>query len=418
LIGASCYSMQNFLEFSKVVDGVRSSAGSALKSVQHTFEEQALKAAGLGEDEEVLYRLNKHAQAYLRAADAMQQAAEKLAQDFADALEDIALRDIARKFRESSGFINAQRQTDLKGFADPVRQACEADNVARRQQLVYKAFDHLLKVDSEICGAIGKLDGEVRDSAQKAFNSLEQPKVVAATSPVKREPAAPSPQAPVRTSPHREEAKVKVALSPPPASFDDLLGDSKGNADLLDFGFDSKPSAINSSSGCSTAGGYGTSSPLEHVSFGFDVGDSAKRPSTASFDIGLDSFDILNGTAPSASLPSVSPPVDDLGLGGLSWTSKEDEDESCIQARVDYWKRDKNLKTMLVTLHEVAPSSSKWTAVKLDDVATSANVKDVYRKAMLAVHPDKNQGKPGEKLIAHFVFQALREQWTIFNTSS
>jgi cyclin G-associated kinase len=102
----------------------------------------------------------------------------------------------------------------------------------------------------------------------------------------------------------------------------------------------------------------------------------------------------------------------------MSWPSKEDEDESCIKARVEAWQEGKNLRTMLVTLHEVTPSSAGWVQVQLGDVVNPSDVKSVYRKAVLAVHPDKHQaGKSGEKLLGHVVFEALREQWEVFRKS-
>jgi len=124
------------------------------------------------------------------------------------------------------------------------------------------------------------------------------------------------------------------------------------------------------------------------------------------------------GAAPSPTSTTEPPafaPDDDLTLGGFSWPSKEEEDESCIKARVENWQEGKNLRTMLISLHEVAPSSAGWVPVKLGDVGTPADVKSVYRKAVLAVHPDK-QPTPGAQTLGHFVFEALRDQWNVFRT--
>merc|ERR1712139_153358 len=105
-------------------------------------------------------------------------------------------------------------------------------------------------------------------------------------------------------------------------------------------------------------------------------------------------------------------------MGDLSWGAKEDEDDSCIRERVKFWQNGKNIRTMLVSLHEVAPSSAGWVPVKLGDLLEASDVKSAYRKAVLAVHPDKHQsGKPGERLLGHLILEALRDEWNVYRTS-
>jgi hypothetical protein len=411
--------MQKFVEFSSVVDSVRSNAGSALKSVQRTFEESALKAAGLGEDEEALYRLNKRAQAYLRATDAMQQAAIALADDFTEAIEDIALRDISRKFRDSSKKTFAQQLAALNtSLGEPVRKACEGDDYGMRQRLISNAFVGLIDVNLE-CFRMGSSLVEEVQSLAKTVVSSDKAK---ARSPA----AAPAPAAQIPTAARRDRAQTspneiptppiaRRNTAPPPASFDDLLGEVSGGyaskqpqppqkgADLLDLGMDFGGSAV-------TTSVSGTSVPPE-------------RGASTSVPLDLD-FGLGSSTPASAPVHTVSAPPSvggfslAGGLGDMSWPSKEDEDESCIKARVEAWQEGKNLRTMLVTLHEVTPSSAGWVQVQLGDVVNPSDVKSVYRKAVLAVHPDKHQaGKSGEKLLGHVVFEALREQWEVFRKS-
>mmetsp|Transcript_55963 Transcript_55963/g.108016 ORF Transcript_55963/g.108016 Transcript_55963/m.108016 type:complete len:101 (+) Transcript_55963:2051-2353(+) len=99
----------------------------------------------------------------------------------------------------------------------------------------------------------------------------------------------------------------------------------------------------------------------------------------------------------------------------MSWPDKEDEDETCMRARVEAWQDGKKLRAMLVTLHEVAPKSSGWTPVQLSGVMQPADVKSAYRKAVLAVHPDKLP--PNERKLGHCVFEVLCEQWKEFRMS-
>jgi len=406
--------MQNFLDISSVVDSVRSNAGSAFKSVQANFEEQALKAAGLGEDEEVLYRLNKHAQTYLRAADALQAAATVLADDFAAAMEDLAMREIARKFRDANKHTMAQQLGALnRDLAEPVRQACDADDYGTRRKLINKAFVGLLDVNRECFNAASASIGEAHKSIQTALKkdiAKSPPAAEVAFRPPVSAPAAQAPSAP--DAPLRSAARRATCpeVRKPAAAFEDLLGGmnsgmttsstttqptAKASMDLLDFDF----------AGPSTT--TGASFPPERA---------ASSPNVT-FDFDFDACNVSSGGsgygAPRARAATCVPPsTNSLSLDGMSWPSKEDEDESCIKARVETWQQGKNLRTMLVSLHEVAPASSGWVAVQLGDVVQPADVKSVYRKAVLAVHPDKC-GKAGEKVLGTCVFEALRDQWNI-----
>lgn len=407
--------MKNFVEFSSVVDSVRSNAGSALKSVQRQFEEQALKAAGLGEDEEALYRLNKRAQAYLRATDALQQAAAALADDFADAIEDLAMRDVARKFRDTHKSTAAQQQNALaKEVGDPVRQAVDGDNYSMRQKLVSKAFASLIDINLESFRIASSLVEEVHKAAQVALQDNARPR-----SKTEQVPPAYAPPTRCQTTPTINRRVSAPNVTSPPAktetvAFEDLIGDMSGgntskapakSNDLLDFDFE-RPTEGNVS---------GTSVPPE-------LQRRASAPANLPFDLDFDALNFGAATPTPAAQPQVpSVPSVNSGLGnldGMLWPSKEDEDESCIRARVESWQAGKNLRTMLVSLHEVTPSSAGWVPVQLQDVVQPADVKSVYRKAVLAVHPDKHAaGKSGERMLGHLVFETLREQWNVFRST-
>jgi len=407
--------MQNFLDISSVVDSVRSNAGSAFKSVQRAAEESALKAAGLGEDEEALYRLNKHAQSYMRAQDALNTAAATLADDFSEAIEDFALREVARNLRDAGKATSAQQMTVLnRDLADTVRQACDADLYATRQQLLGKAFENLLGVNLECFRAASASVEEAHKSAQKVLKDSAAPKSLGrAAAPKAAAAAYAPPAAPVAPAPEKSAAHLQRRATAPAGGFDDLIGFgdmggstatksapvAKKSADLLDFDFGGP------------SGDTGTSFPRERAAtHSAPVTHAASSPNM-SFD-----FD-FNAPAPTTPItPAAAAPTQSLGgLGGLTWTPKEEESESCIKARVEAWQQGKNLRTMLVTLHEVAPTSSGWVPVQLCQVVQPADVKSVYRKAVLAVHPDKlDQSKPGEKTLGHLVFQTLCDQWNVF----
>ena len=83
--------------------------------------------------------------------------------------------------------------------------------------------------------------------------------------------------------------------------------------------------------------------------------------------------------------------------------------------QVQAWQREKkNLRALLASLHEIAPPCS-WTPHTLAQLIDSSAVKKAYRKALLAVHPDKQDGGDVEaKVLAQHVFDALRDAWNIF----
>lgn len=405
--------MQNFIGISRAVDSVRSNAGSALKTVQRTFEETALKAAGLGEEDEALYRLNKRAEAYLRAVEALQQARQALAEDFVDVLGDASSRDAARKLGDKSRAATAQQLSALgRDVTESARRACEVDDYSTRQLLVGKAFAGLLDADGECHRAMSSAVEKTREMARVSPSAPARPQAYLPPRSAANNFVVGS-EAGVSTPPVARNTTMEANVSPP-AVFDDLIGGMDGAAtakapelssaptgDLLDFGgFDVSAGA---------AAGLGASSPPRTGPLGASSGDTSNL---GSFDLGA-AFGAA--PAPTSTTQAPTPGDDNLTLGGLSWPSKEEEDESCIRARVEAWQEGKNLRTMLVSLHEVAPSSAGWVPVKLGEVVQPSDVKAVYRKAVLAVHPDK-QPTDGARKLGHFVFESLREQWGVFRT--
>ena len=48
-----------------------------------------------------------------------------------------------------------------------------------------------------------------------------------------------------------------------------------------------------------------------------------------------------------------------------------------------------NLRALLTSLHSVLWPEAKWAQCYMHQLVTSADVKKAYRKACIAVHPDK-----------------------------
>ncbi|VVC36782.1 Hypothetical protein CINCED_3A000994 [Cinara cedri] len=75
-----------------------------------------------------------------------------------------------------------------------------------------------------------------------------------------------------------------------------------------------------------------------------------------------------------------------------------------------------NIRALLGTLHTVLWDGSGWNC-NLSNLVTYADVKKAYRKACLAVHPDKQTGTSNEN-IAKLIFVELNNAWTEFDAKS
>ena len=94
---------------------------------------------------------------------------------------------------------------------------------------------------------------------------------------------------------------------------------------------------------------------------------------------------------------------------------KERDLEKVVKAKVGQWQKEKkNLRALLASLHEIAPPCS-WQPMNLGQLLEPSAVKKAYRKALLAVHPDKQKDTDVEaKVLAQHVFDALRDAWNLF----
>uniref|UniRef100_A0A8C5WDN2 Auxilin n=1 Tax=Leptobrachium leishanense TaxID=445787 RepID=A0A8C5WDN2_9ANUR len=76
--------------------------------------------------------------------------------------------------------------------------------------------------------------------------------------------------------------------------------------------------------------------------------------------------------------------------------------------------KERNIRALLSTMHTVLwAGETKWKTVGMADLVTPEQVKKVYRKAVLVVHPDKATGKPYEQY-AKMIFMELNDAWSEF----
>ncbi|XP_043941502.1 putative tyrosine-protein phosphatase auxilin isoform X2 [Protopterus annectens] len=78
--------------------------------------------------------------------------------------------------------------------------------------------------------------------------------------------------------------------------------------------------------------------------------------------------------------------------------------------------KERNIRALLSTMHTVLwEGETKWKPVSMADLVTPEQVKKVYRKAVLVVHPDKATGQPYEQY-AKMIFMELNDAWTEFDS--
>ncbi|XP_062854110.1 putative tyrosine-protein phosphatase auxilin isoform X2 [Trichomycterus rosablanca] len=78
--------------------------------------------------------------------------------------------------------------------------------------------------------------------------------------------------------------------------------------------------------------------------------------------------------------------------------------------------KERNIRALLSTMHTVLwEGESRWKPVGMADLVTPEQVKKVYRKAVLVVHPDKATGKPYEQY-AKMIFMELNDAWSEFES--
>uniref|UniRef100_A0A8C6U8N1 Auxilin n=1 Tax=Neogobius melanostomus TaxID=47308 RepID=A0A8C6U8N1_9GOBI len=78
--------------------------------------------------------------------------------------------------------------------------------------------------------------------------------------------------------------------------------------------------------------------------------------------------------------------------------------------------KERNIRALLSTMHTVLwEGATRWKPVGMADLVTPEQVKKVYRKAVLVVHPDKATGQPYEQY-AKMIFMELNDAWSEFES--
>ncbi|XP_066260785.1 cyclin-G-associated kinase [Euwallacea similis] len=123
-----------------------------------------------------------------------------------------------------------------------------------------------------------------------------------------------------------------------------------------------------------------------------------------------------------------------LGSQGYTFSTKKDNTPRTINAmrkeelavhmdpeklKVMEWVEGKknNIRALLCSMHTILWDGTKWTKSEMHQLVTASDVKKAYRKACLAVHPDKQVGTENENL-AKLIFMELNNAWSDFENDA
>lgn len=123
-----------------------------------------------------------------------------------------------------------------------------------------------------------------------------------------------------------------------------------------------------------------------------------------------------------------------LGSQGYDFAAKRDTGPKTMNAmrkeemvkdmdpeklKIHEWTEGKkaNIRALLCSLHTVVWDDCRWTRCDMSQLVTPADVKRNYRKACLAVHPDKQMGTSNEN-IAKMIFMELNNAWSDFENDA
>lgn len=150
-------------------------------------------------------------------------------------------------------------------------------------------------------------------------------------------------------------------------------------------------------------------------------------------------FEPLNKTNQSKEDPKSKPKSEDvfgdlLGSQGYTFTAKKDNTPRTINAmrkeelavymdpeklKVMEWAEGKknNIRALLCSMHTILWDGTKWNKCEMHQLVTASDVKKAYRRACLAVHPDKQVGSENENL-AKLIFMELNNAWSDFENDA
>lgn len=120
--------------------------------------------------------------------------------------------------------------------------------------------------------------------------------------------------------------------------------------------------------------------------------------------------DLLGGFNPTARDVNQGKTIGQMKKADLVKTMDPDD------ALILDWREGKarNIRSLLCSLHKIIFPGTRWSECGMHQLVSQADVKKMYRKACLAVHPDKQMGTENENL-SKLIFMELNEAWSEFD---
>jgi cyclin G-associated kinase len=89
------------------------------------------------------------------------------------------------------------------------------------------------------------------------------------------------------------------------------------------------------------------------------------------------------------------------------------------EAQVFAWKdgKTRNIRALLCSLHTVIWPDSRWKQCGMHQLVNENDVRKMYQRACLAVHPDRQMGSPNEEM-SKLIFMELNDAWAEFKKDS
>ncbi|KAG7299615.1 hypothetical protein JYU34_016600 [Plutella xylostella] len=186
-------------------------------------------------------------------------------------------------------------------------------------------------------------------------------------------------------------------------------------SDLTSLGA-TMPAAASASARASPAHTPAAASPAHQPSYNRQHFEPAKTPAEDKAKKPMDVFGDL------------------LGSQGYDFAAKKESGPKTINAmrkedmvkvmdpeklKIQEWTEGKkaNIRALLCSLHTIVWDDCRWTPCNMAQLVSAADVKKAYRKACLAVHPDKQMGTPNEN-IAKMIFMELNNAWSDFESDA
>lgn len=151
--------------------------------------------------------------------------------------------------------------------------------------------------------------------------------------------------------------------------------------------------------------------PNYNVSFNSSNGRPAAKATVNGPKVSSNTFEDLLG-------PNFTPTGSAAGSKTIGEMKKVETMKTMTpeEAKVFAWKEGKarNLRALLCSLHTVIWPNSRWTQCGMHQLVNENDLGKMYKKACLAVHPDKQMGTENEEL-SKLIFIELNDAWAEFN---